>query len=56
VLRRLILAFKANLKIFHEVLKPFLDAESGKNIIRIIFNLDDNFAILKRARINLDFE
>jgi len=54
VLGRLILAFKADLKIFDEVLKPLLDAKLGENIIRPSFNLDDDSLIQKRAKINLN--
>jgi hypothetical protein len=39
-LRRLILAFKVDLEIFDEVLKPFLDVESSENIIKLVFNLE----------------
>jgi hypothetical protein len=50
-----ILALKADSKIFDEVLKPLLDVESGKNIVKPIFNLDDDSPIHKRAK-NLNCE
>jgi hypothetical protein len=55
-LGRPILAFEANLEIFEKVLKPLLDAKSNENIVRPGFNLDDDFPIQKRVRINLDCE
>jgi hypothetical protein len=56
VLGRPILALEVDSEIFYEVLKPFLDVELGKNIVRPIFNLDDNFPIQKKAKINFDCE
>jgi hypothetical protein len=55
-LGRLILALKVDLKIFDEVLKPLLDVDLGENIVKPSFNLDDNFPIQKKARVNLDCE
>jgi hypothetical protein len=55
VLGRPILSLKADSKIFDEVMKPLLDVELGKNIVKHVFNLDDNFPILKKA-INLNCE
>jgi hypothetical protein len=53
---RPILAFKADLEISDEVLKPRLDAKSGKNIVKSIFNFDDDFPIQKKVIINFDCE
>jgi hypothetical protein len=50
------LAFEADLKILDEVLKPLLDVESSKNIVRLVFNLDDDFPIQKKIKINLNYE
>jgi hypothetical protein len=47
---------EVDLEIFDEVLKSFLDAELGKNIVMPIFNLDDNFPIQKKAIINFNCE
>jgi hypothetical protein len=54
VLGRLILALKPDSEIYDEVLKPFLDAKSSETITQLVFNLDDNSPIQKRARINLN--
>jgi len=55
-LKRSIFALKVDLEIFDEMLKPLLDADSNKTILRHVFNLDDNPPIKKRSRINLDCE
>jgi hypothetical protein len=55
-LRRSIFALEADLENFDEVLKPLLDADSNKTILRHVFNLDDNPPIKKRSRINLNCE
>ncbi len=55
-LGRLILALEVDSKIFNEVLKPLLDAKLSENIVRHVFNLDDDSPIEKRAKINLDCE
>jgi hypothetical protein len=44
----LILAFKVDLEIFDEVLKPLLDVELGENIVKHNFNLDDDSPIQKK--------
>jgi hypothetical protein len=53
-LGRPIFALKADSKIFDEVLKPLLDA--SETIVGPIFNLDDNYPIQKRTKINFDCE
>jgi hypothetical protein len=55
-LGRLILALEVDSKIFNEVLKPLSDAKLSKNIVRHVFNLDDDSPIEKRVKINLDCE
>jgi hypothetical protein len=55
-LGRPILALEVDSKIFDEVLKPLLDADSSEIIVRHVFNLDDDSPIKKRTRINLDYE
>jgi hypothetical protein len=45
VLGKSILALEVDSKIFHEVLKPFLDAKLGENIVSLNFNLDKDFPI-----------
>jgi hypothetical protein len=37
-------------------LKPLLDAKLGENIVRHVFNLDDNSPIKKKTKNNLDYE
>jgi hypothetical protein len=37
-------------------LKPLLDVELNKNIVKHVFNLDDNSPIKKKTKINLDYE
>jgi hypothetical protein len=54
--RKPILALEADSKIFDEVLKPLLYAKLGKNIVRPIFNLDDDSPIQNKSIINLDCE
>jgi hypothetical protein len=44
-LGRPILAPEVDSKIFDEVLKPFLDVDLGKTIVRPIFNLDNDSPI-----------
>jgi hypothetical protein len=39
------LAFEVDSKIFDQVLKPLLDAKSSENIVRLVFNLDDDSPI-----------
>jgi hypothetical protein len=51
-----ILALKADLEIFDEVMKALLDAESSETIVPLVFNLDDDFPIQKRTKINIDYE
>jgi hypothetical protein len=55
-LGRQILIVEVDSKIFDEVLKPFLDVKSGKNIIKHVFNLDDDFPIQKKTKINSNCE
>ncbi len=55
-LGRLIFALEVDSKIFNEVLKPLLDAKLGENIVRHVFNLDDNSPIKKKTKNNLDYE
>jgi hypothetical protein len=51
-LRRPILALEANSKIFDEVMNPLLDAELSKtNIVRLVFNLDDDSPIQKKPKL-----
>jgi hypothetical protein len=45
-----------NSKIFDEVLKLLLDADSCETVVSPAFNLDDDSPIKKRTRINLDYE
>jgi hypothetical protein len=45
VLGRPILALEVDLKIFDEVLKPFLDAKLDEIIVQPVFNLDDDSPI-----------
>ncbi len=40
-----ILVLEVDSKIFHEVFKPLLDAELGENIVKLGFNLDEDFPI-----------
>lgn len=56
VFGRPILALEVDSEIFYEVLKPLLDANLGKVVVRPIFNLDDDSPIKKKIRINLDYE
>ncbi len=56
VLDRLIFALEIDSKVFHEILKPLLDAESSENIVRPSFNLDEDSPIPKKAIINLNCE
>jgi hypothetical protein len=51
-----IFALEVDSEIFDEVLKPLLDANLGKIIVRPIFNLDDDSPIKKKIRINLNYE
>jgi hypothetical protein len=44
-LGRPILVLKVDSKIFDQVLKPLLDVELGENIMRFVFNLDDDSPI-----------
>jgi hypothetical protein len=45
VLGKPILVLEVDSKIFHEVLKPLLDVELGGNIVKLGFNLNEDFAI-----------
>jgi hypothetical protein len=45
VLGRPIFALEVDLKIFDEVLKPFLDAKLDEIIVQPVFNLDDDSPI-----------
>jgi hypothetical protein len=56
VLVKPILALEVDSKIFDEVLKPILDADSSEIIVWLVFNLDDNSPIKKKTRINLSCE
>jgi hypothetical protein len=39
-----------------KILKPLLDAKFNENIVRHVFNLDDDSPIKKKAKINFDCE
>jgi hypothetical protein len=52
----LILVLKVDSKKIHEVLKPVLDVELGKNIFGHGFNLDEDSPIQKKAKININCE
>ncbi len=45
MLGKSILALEVDSKLFHQVLKPLLDAESCENIVKPSFNLDEDFPI-----------
>jgi hypothetical protein len=45
VLGRPILTLNVDSKIFDQILKPLLDAKFNENIVRLVFNLDDNSPI-----------
>jgi hypothetical protein len=55
-LGRPILALEVDQNIFDEMLKPLLDVKSSKIVVYHVFNLDDDFPIKKRTKINVDCE
>jgi len=38
------------------MLKPLLDVKLGEIVVQHVFNLDDDFPIKKKTKINLNYE
>lgn len=51
-----ILVLKVDSKIFDQVLNPLLDVELGENIMKLVFNLDDDSPIWRKIVINFHCE